>query len=52
MSAGETPLRSFRAGPEWDEAQRIAKDRGDNLSLILRDRLRQYIEDHQEEEQR
>jgi hypothetical protein len=51
MSGRETPLRSFRAGPEWDEAQRIAKAKGENLSAILRDRIREYIEDNQEEQQ-
>jgi len=51
MTRGTT-RRTFRAGDElWNEAQRIAKERGDNLSVILRDRLREYIEDNQEDQQ-
>lgn len=51
MSKG-TKIRTVRIEDElWDEAQRIAKERGDNLSLILRGRLREYIEDNQEEDQ-
>jgi predicted transcriptional regulator len=45
-----TTRRSIRVDDElWDEAQRIAKERDDNLSVILRDRLREYVEDNQEE---
>ena len=47
-----TKQRSIRIDDElWDEAQRTAKERGDNLSFIIRDRLREYIEDNQEEQQ-
>lgn len=51
MTRGTT-RRTFRAEDDlWDEAQRIAKERGENLSVILRDRLREYIEDNQGEEE-
>lgn len=47
-----TKQRSIRIDDElWDEAQRIAKERGDNLSFIIRDKLREYVEDNQEEQQ-
>jgi len=50
MTRGTT-RRTFRAEDElWSEAQRIAKERGDNLSVILRDRLREYVEDNKEED--
>jgi hypothetical protein len=46
MSKGETPLRAVRIdGPLWDEAKAKAKKNGDNLSAIIRDALRQYIEE-------
>ena len=51
MTRGTT-RRSIRVDDElWDEAQRIAAERKDNLSVILRDRLREYIEDNQEGQQ-
>ena len=51
MSKG-TRKRGIRIDDElWDEAQQTAKRRGDNLSFIIRDRLREYVEDNQEEEQ-
>lgn len=41
----KTPHRTFRAGAEYDEARRIAKERGENLSEhVLRPALRDYIE--------
>jgi hypothetical protein len=46
MSKGETPLRAVRIdGPLWDEAKETAKKNGDNLSAIIRDALRKYIEE-------
>lgn len=49
MSKG-TPKRGIRIDDElWNEAQRIAKASGDNLSFLIRDRLREYVEDNQEE---
>lgn len=44
-----TKQRSIRIDDElWNEAQEIAKSNGDNLSFIIRDRLREYVEDNQE----
>jgi len=41
-----TTRRTVRVEDElWDLAQAKAKEQGDNLSAILRDALRQYIED-------
>lgn len=49
MSKGTTH-RSIRVDSELWEAVRIAADkRGDNLSVILRDALRQYIEESETE---
>lgn len=39
----KTPRRTFRAGEEWDQAQAIAAERGDNLSEILRAALKAYV---------
>lgn len=42
----KTPLRSIRVDEDlWNQAQSAAKDRGDNLSAIIRDALRAYIEE-------
>lgn len=44
MSKGTT-RRSIRVEDElWDAAQAKATERGDNLSDIIRDKLRDYIE--------
>lgn len=48
MSKG-TPKRGIRIDDElWNKAQEIAKENGDNLSFIIRDRLREYVEDGKE----
>jgi hypothetical protein len=42
----KTPVRTFRAGVEYDEALAIARARGENLSEhVLRPALIKYIED-------
>lgn len=52
MPTKGTPKRGIRIDDElWNKAQEIAKENGDNLSFIIRDRLREYVEDHQEQEQ-
>jgi hypothetical protein len=44
MSKGETPLRAVRVEPElWEKARTKAKNQGDNLSEIIRDALRRYL---------
>lgn len=49
MTRGTT-RRTVRIEDElWDLAQAKAKEQGDNLSGIIRDALRQYIENSQEE---
>jgi hypothetical protein len=43
MSKG-TPRRAVRVEDElWDSALGVASERGDNLSEIIRERLREYI---------
>ena len=47
-----TTRRTVRIEDElWDLAQAKAKEQGDNLSAIIRDALRQYVQDNQEEQQ-
>ncbi len=42
----KTPLRAIRIDDElWEAAQVKAAKEGDNLSAIIRDALRQYIEE-------
>lgn len=49
MSRG-TPKRSVRVEDElWDAAKEAADKRGDNLSDILRDRLKSYLTEDQQE---
>lgn len=46
MSGGATPLRAVRVEPElWEAARTKAAQQGDNLSAIIRDALRQYLEE-------
>lgn len=41
-----TPLRAVRVDPElWEKAQAVAAANGNNLSAIIRDALRQYIQE-------
>lgn len=40
-------LRAFRCDdPTWLDAQRIAAERGDNVSRLLRDTLNRYVKRH------
>jgi hypothetical protein len=42
---GDTPRRTIRVDDElWDASQAKAKKNGNNLSAIVRDALRQYLE--------
>lgn len=46
-----TKQRSIRIDDAlWDEAQQTARRLGDNLSFIIRDKLREYAEDNQKEQ--
>lgn len=45
-ATGQTPNRSFRMGPVWDEARAVAKDRGENLRDVIERYLRRYIAAH------
>ena len=45
----KTPLRAVRVDPElWEKARTIAESKGGNLSAIIRDALRVYIEENEE----
>jgi hypothetical protein len=44
------PVRTFRAGQEYDDAAQLAQERGDNISDVLRQALRDYIKTHSKEE--
>jgi hypothetical protein len=39
-------LRTLRSGDEWDEAMRIAAERGDSVPAMLRATLRRYVKRH------
>ena len=46
----KTPLRAVRVDPElWDKARTIAAEQGDNLSAVIRDALRAYINESETE---
>lgn len=46
MSRGETPLRAVRVESElWEKARTKAAKQGDNLSGIIRQALREYLEE-------
>lgn len=49
MSKG-TARRSIRVGDLWEKAQKVATQRGENLSDIIRQALAQYVKDNQEEQ--
>jgi hypothetical protein len=43
---GQTPMRSFRMGPVWDEARTVADERGEKLRDVIERYLRRYIAAH------
>lgn len=53
MTTGTTPKRNLRVGEIWDEAEAIAKSRGETMSdvarPILERGLRRYINQHREQ---
>jgi len=44
-----TPRRTVRIDSLWEEAQGAASERGENLSDVIREALRQYVNNHLEE---
>jgi len=45
----KTPLRAVRVDPElWEKARTIADKNDDNLSSIIRDALRTYIQENED----
>lgn len=53
VTTGTTPKRNLRIGEVWDEAEAIAKERGETMSdvarPILERGLRRYINQHRAE---
>jgi hypothetical protein len=47
-ATGQTPVRTVRIGPVWDEALAIAKERGDRMPVIIEAALRRYIARHRD----
>lgn len=46
MSAG-TPIRTVRVPDSlWEEAQAAVSERGENLSDVIREALRAYVNNH------
>lgn len=43
MNDGDMKMRSFRAGPEWDNAKEKAHRDGIELASVLRKALREYV---------
>ena len=42
----KTPLRAVRVDPElWESARAVAASNGDNLSAVIRDALRRYVDE-------
>jgi hypothetical protein len=39
-------LRTLRSGSEWDDAMRIAAERGDSVPDMLRATLKRYVKRH------
>lgn len=46
---GPTPVRTLRCGDNWDEAERIAKARGENMAAVVDRQLASYIRRHRSE---
>lgn len=46
-ATGQTPVRTLRLGPVWDEAKAIADERGDKMAIVIEEALRRYIRRHQ-----
>ena len=45
----KTPLRAVRVDPElWEKARTIADKNDDNLSRVIRDALRDYIQENED----
>jgi predicted DNA-binding protein len=45
----KTPLRAVRVDPElWEKARAVADKNGDNLSAVIRDALRTYIQENED----
>lgn len=50
MTTGTTPKRNIRVGDIWDEAEAIAKTRGETMTEIVKPiierGLKRYIKEH------
>lgn len=46
---GESPVRRFRAGADYDRAKAVADRRGENLSALFRLWLKEYADEGERE---
>jgi len=45
----KTPLRAVRVDPElWEKARAVAEANNENLSAVIRDALRAYVQENEE----
>jgi hypothetical protein len=45
-ATGQTPVRTVRIGPVWDDALALMKERGDKMPHIIEAALKRYIARH------
>lgn len=43
-ATGQTPVRTIRIGPVWDEAKEYAEDRGETMTAVVEAALRRYVQ--------
>jgi len=49
-ATGQTPVRSVRIGPIWDEAKAIAKANNETISSVIERKLTEYVKNARTEE--
>ena len=42
-ATGQTPVRTIRVGEVWDQAQKVARARGESMATVVADCLRRYV---------
>jgi hypothetical protein len=48
-ATGQTPVRTARIGPVWDQAKKIADRRGETMAAVIDAALRRYVQRHQDD---
>lgn len=48
-ATGQTPVRTVRIGPVWDEALALMHERGDKMPHVIETALKRYIARHRTE---